>query len=126
MKHHKTASTNTIGNTIKQLRLKRGWKQSDIATKLSISIAAFSKIEAGITVVNLRRLSEIATVLDVTLHYILSSDKENLEAKNEEKVKVLKAEIALKEEEFMKLQHTAILLYEEIQQKQNFKIKSAS
>jgi len=125
MKDTRTASSSNIGKTIKSLRLRKGWKQNDIATRLSISIAAYSKIEAGITIVNLSRLTEIADVLDVTLQFILSSDKETMDLKNQDKINNLREEIAIKEEEYMKLQQTAINLYEELKIKQNFHIRNA-
>jgi transcriptional regulator with XRE-family HTH domain len=47
-------AVNSVGNNIRTLRHQRGWSQEDIATRLGISIPAFSKIETGVTDVNLR------------------------------------------------------------------------
>ena len=117
MKIHQTESNNIIGKTIKLARQERGWKQSDMATKLGISIAAFSKIETGHTTVNLKRLGDIAELLNVNTNYLLTSEQQKVEQSREEQTKILKAEIMLKEEEISKLQQTAISLYEELKAK---------
>jgi len=117
MKIHQTESNNIIGKTIKLARQERGWKQSDMATKLGISIAAFSKIETGHTTVNLKRLGDIAGLLNVNTNYLLTSEQQKVEQSREEQTKILKAEIMLKEEEISKLQQTAISLYEELKAK---------
>jgi len=117
MKIHQTESNNIIGKTIKLARQERGWKQSDMATKLGISIAAFSKIETGQTTVNLKRLGDIAGLLNVNTNYLLTSEQQKVEQSREEQTKILKAEIMLKEEEISKLQQTAISLYEELKAK---------
>jgi len=117
MKIHQTESNNIIGKTIKLARQERGWKQSDMATKLGISIAAFSKIETGHTTVNLKRLGDIAGLLNVNTNYLLTSEQQKVEQSREEQTKLLKAEILLKEEEISKLQQTAISLYEELKAK---------
>ena len=117
MKIHQTESNNIIGKTIKLARQERGWKQSDMATKLGISIAAFSKIETGHTTVNLKRLGDIAELLNVNTNYLLTSEQQKVEQSKEEQTKILKAEIMLKEEEISKLQQTAISLYEELKAK---------
>src|ERR1700761_8586875 len=58
---------NYVGRCIKTLRLMRGWSQEDMANKMNISIPAFSKIETGITDVNLSRLEQIAHICEVSL-----------------------------------------------------------
>jgi transcriptional regulator with XRE-family HTH domain len=117
MKIQQTESSNVIGKTIKLARQERGWKQSDMAAKLGISIAAFSKIETGHTTVNLKRLGDIAGLLNVNTNYLLTSEQQKVEQSREEQTKLLKAEILLKEEEISKLQQTAISLYEELKAK---------
>jgi len=112
MKSINTPKTNTIGKTIKNLRLKNGWSQGDAAVRLSISIPAFSKIETGITIVNLKRLSQIASIFDVTLAQIISLESEPITKKTLDEIEELKEKIILKEEEISKLQKTAIKLYE--------------
>ncbi|RZL30334.1 MAG: XRE family transcriptional regulator, partial [Pedobacter sp.] len=57
---------NFIGSNIRQLRQKNGWSQGDVAQRLKISIPAFSKIETGITDINISRLEQIANLFDVS------------------------------------------------------------
>lgn len=51
------------GEVIRKLRELRGYKQEYIATKLGITIKAYSKLEHGETKLTLDRLREIARVL---------------------------------------------------------------
>ena len=55
---------NTLGKKIRLLRHQKGWSQEDVAKRLDISIPAFSKIETGITDVNLSRLNQIAKLFN--------------------------------------------------------------
>jgi transcriptional regulator with XRE-family HTH domain len=43
----------TLGKKIRLLRHQKGWSQEEVAKRLDISIPAFSKIETGITDINL-------------------------------------------------------------------------
>ena len=56
----------TLGKKIRLLRHQRSWSQEDVAKQLDISIPAFSKIETGITDVNLSRLEQIATLFGMS------------------------------------------------------------
>ena len=56
------------------LRHQRGWSQEDIANRLGISIPAFSKIETGVTDINLSRLEQIANIYDVNVVNLLALD----------------------------------------------------
>lgn len=51
-----------IGKQLKELRLSRGWRQSEVADKVSLSRPAISNIEAGrraLTISTLQRFCEI-------------------------------------------------------------------
>lgn len=63
---------NIIGKRLKKARLAKGLTQDNLAESLNISIAYLSRIETGTTKVNLRRLSEICNLLDVSESEILS------------------------------------------------------
>jgi len=66
-----------LGKKIRLLRHQKGWSQEDVAKKLDISIPAFSKIETGITDINLSRLEQIAVLFDMTVVQLLTfSDSE--------------------------------------------------
>lgn len=70
---------NIIGERLKKARLAKGLTQEILAESLNISIAYLSRIETGTTKLNLKRLSEICKLLDVSESEILSgvSDSSN-------------------------------------------------
>lgn len=103
-----------IGNNIRQLRHKKGWSQGEVAKKLKISIPAFSKIETGITDINISRLTQIAKLFDISTLQILSKDVENLHSGTITEVNILKEKLSNQEDEILKLQKRVIDLYEEI------------
>jgi transcriptional regulator with XRE-family HTH domain len=66
----------TVGQKIKQLRTIKGFSQEDMADKLHISWATYSRIERGKVDITLSRLIQIAKVLKVNLsELILHSTK---------------------------------------------------
>lgn len=105
----------TIGKNIRQLRQRQGWSQGEVAKRLDISIPAFSKIETGITDVNISRLSQIADLFEVSAVDIISSEENG--TSNSEEINELKEKLASREEEIIKLQKKVIDLYEEIRVK---------
>src|SRR5690554_7920468 len=62
----------SLGKKIRLLRHQRGWSQEDVAKRLDISIPAFSKIETGITDVNLSRLDQISQLFDLSIVQLLT------------------------------------------------------
>lgn len=105
----------TIGKNIRQLRQRQGWSQGEVAKRLDISIPAFSKIETGITDVNISRLSQIADLFEVSAVDIISSEENGTSCSEE--INELKEKLASREEEIIKLQKKVIDLYEEIRVK---------
>jgi transcriptional regulator with XRE-family HTH domain len=63
---------NTLGKKIRLLRHQRSWSQEDVAKQLDISIPAFSKIETGITDVNLSRLEQVSALFGLTVVQLLT------------------------------------------------------
>jgi len=57
--------TDTIGKKLRALRLSKGLTQEELAFRLGISLPAYSKIERGITDVNISRLEQISIELGV-------------------------------------------------------------
>ncbi|HEX8609326.1 MAG TPA: helix-turn-helix transcriptional regulator [Pedobacter sp.] len=108
---------NTIGKNIRQLRQKKSWSQGEVAKRLSISIPAFSKIETGITDINISRLDQIATLFEVSTMDIISKEGENPQSLNSEEINKLKEKLSQREEEIIKLQKKVIDLYEEIRER---------
>ena len=104
----------TLGKKIRLLRHQRSWSQEDVAKQLDISIPAFSKIETGITDVNLSRLEQIATLFGLSVVQLLTfNDTEEQEKYNNE-VEVLSKKLQEREADVIDLQKKVIDLYEEL------------
>ena len=103
----------TVGQSIKNLRLKNGWNQEDIANRLGISIPAFSKIETGLTDVNLSRLEQIANIYEVSLVQLLNVYNEDPEPVTL-KMDLVQKKMREQEYEISILQRKVIDLYEEL------------
>lgn len=103
---------NTIGHNIKRLRQKRGWSQSTVASKLKISVPAFSKIETGITDINMVRLDQIATLFEVPVSAIIFKAGEQFDQQNVSSIAELTAKLKAREAEIIDLQSKLIKLYE--------------
>ena len=61
-----------IGKKIKQLRELRNYTQVHLAKEMGLSVGGYNKIETDKTDVTVRRLSQIAKVLETDLPTILS------------------------------------------------------
>ncbi|TCC89102.1 XRE family transcriptional regulator [Pedobacter frigiditerrae] len=104
----------SIGKNIRQLRQKKGWSQGEAAKCLKISIPAFSKIESGITDINISRLNQIANLFEVSIFDIIAKEGISVNPGSATEVRVLKERLADQEDEIIKLQKKVIDLYEEI------------
>ena len=111
--HSKKKTNKTIGKNIRTFRHQHGWSQEDVANRLGISIPAFSKIETGVTDINLSRLEQIADIYNVTLLQLLNVYNEEL-APIEFTSDILKKKISEQEAEITSLQRKVIELYEEL------------
>ena len=61
-----------IGRRIKNIRLEQNLKQEELADKIDVSVAFMSRVERGRSQVNLKRLTQIAEVLNVSPGYLLT------------------------------------------------------
>jgi transcriptional regulator with XRE-family HTH domain len=61
-----------IGDNIRKWRTLMGIKQEDLAQQLGITRVALSKIESGKTDIPIRRIIDIAVVLKLKIHILLS------------------------------------------------------
>lgn len=61
-----------IGERLKKARLSRGFTQEQLAEELDVSVAFLSRIERGNTHINLTRLSQLCTILEITEGEILN------------------------------------------------------
>jgi len=102
---------NKVGKKIRLLRHQKGWSQQDVAKKLEISIPAFSKIETGITDLNLSRLIQIAKLFNFTAVQLLSfSETEHVNDYVDE-ITSIQQKLKEREEEIIQLQKKVIDLY---------------
>jgi len=103
-----------IGKNIRRLRQKKGWSQSQVAAQLNISVPAFSKIETGITDINISRLTQIATLFGITAAGILQDDDSISPTANTGELLKLREKLQEREEELSNLQKRLIGIYEEL------------
>ncbi len=59
---------------IKSLRKSKNWSQDDVANKLNISLVAYSKIERGITDINLSRIIQLAEIYDINISELFGEE----------------------------------------------------
>jgi len=108
---------NALGKKIRLLRHQKGWSQEDVAKRLDISIPAFSKIETGITDVNLSRLNQISKLFGLSLVQLLSTSDTDDDKDRMNKMNELGRKLQLREIEVIDLQKKVIDLYEQLHQK---------
>ena len=63
---------NVIGRRIKNARIEQGLTQEELADKIDVSIASLSRVERGNSKINLKRLTQIAEILNVSPGYLLT------------------------------------------------------
>ena len=104
----------TLGKKIRLLRHQRGWSQEDVAKRLDISIPAFSKIETGITDINLSRLEQISILFDMSVVQLLTFNDLEQENKYNSELDTMTKKLSDRETEVIDLQKKVIELYEEL------------
>ena len=74
-----------IGSRLKQARIDAGLTQQEMAEKTNLSVAFISRIERGTSHINLKRLSEFCSILNISEGYILNgvSDEDDKYLYNE-------------------------------------------
>ena len=105
----------SVGQNIRILRLKSGWSLRDAAHRLGISTSALSKIETGVTDVNLSRLEQIAHIFGVSLVQLWVLDFEEV-AQKETNLNLAKKKVSDLETEIASFQRKVIVLYEKLRQ----------
>jgi len=107
-----------LATNIRMLRQQNNWSQEDIARKLGISIPAFSKIETGITDVNLSRIEQIANIFGVPVVKLLATEDDNIQEEPQQLlIDAVKKKIIDREDEINILQRKVIVLYEELRKR---------
>ncbi len=104
----------TLGKKIRLLRHQNGWSQEDVAKRLDISIPAFSKIETGITDINLSRLEQIATLFDMSVVQLLTFSNAEQDQKAILEMELIHKKLLDRETEVIDLQKKVIELFEEL------------
>jgi len=66
-----------IGERLKAARLSKNLTQEKLAEQLDVSVAFLSRVERGSSHVNLKRLNELCSLLDISEGYILSGTSED-------------------------------------------------
>ncbi|MGJ1224676.1 helix-turn-helix domain-containing protein [Sphingobacterium siyangense] len=105
---------NNVGKKIRLLRHQKGWSQQDVAKKLGISIPAFSKIETGITDLNLSRLIQIAKLFNFTAVQLLSFSETDDVNDYVDGITSIQQKLKEREEEIIQLQKKVIDLYSQL------------
>ena len=69
-----------IGQRLKKARIEKGYTQEYLAERMNVSVAFLSRIERGSSHINLKRLTEICRLLDLSEGEILSGSVTNPES----------------------------------------------
>ena len=104
----------TLGKKIRLLRHQKGWSQEDVAKRLDISIPAFSKIETGITDINLSRLEQISNLFEMSVVQLLTFNDLEADQKFVNELEVVNKKLTDRETEIIDLQKKVIELFEEL------------
>jgi transcriptional regulator with XRE-family HTH domain len=104
----------TLGKKIRLLRHQKGWSQEDVAKRLDISIPAFSKIETGITDINLSRLEQISNLFEMSVVQLLTFNDLEQDQKFANELEVVNKKLTDRETEIIDLQKKVIELFEEL------------
>jgi len=104
----------TLGKKIRLLRHQKGWSQEDVAKRLDISIPAFSKIETGITDINLSRLEQIAILFEMPVVQLLTFNDSEQDQKFVSELESINKKLMDRETEVIGLQKKVIELFEEL------------
>jgi transcriptional regulator with XRE-family HTH domain len=107
-------SMKTLGKKIRLLRHQKGWSQEDVAKRLAISIPAFSKIETGITDINLSRLEQISKLFEMSVVQLLTFNDLEHDQTFINELEVVSKKLTDRETEIINLQKKIIELFEEL------------
>ncbi|HEY5326606.1 MAG TPA: helix-turn-helix transcriptional regulator [Mucilaginibacter sp.] len=104
----------TLGKKIRLLRHQKGWSQEDVAKRLDISVPAFSKIETGITDINLSRLEQIACLFEMSVVQLLTFSDSAHDQNSVSELDIINKKLTDREFEVIDLQKKVIELFEEL------------
>jgi transcriptional regulator with XRE-family HTH domain len=101
-----------LGKKIKSLRQQKDWTQEDIAKQLGISIPAFSKIETGITDINLSRIEQIAKLFNLSVVQLFTLYEGEELPSHISEIETLNQKLHERDKEIFTLQKKLIELHE--------------
>jgi transcriptional regulator with XRE-family HTH domain len=103
-----------LAKKIKLMRQRNGWSQGDVAKKLDISVPAYSKIETGVTDINLSRLEQLVTIFDSSVVELLTAKTMDQNNVYIDELKVAHEKLSHYSSEILSLQEQVISLHEEL------------
>ena len=103
-----------IGEVLKTLRKKKGWGQKELAKLVNMSTPAFSKIETGVTDLNLSRLEQFADLFEISIIELIDYGQEKQPKKHIVDLINLNNQIIKLDEEVSALQRKMIILLDEL------------
>lgn len=66
-----------MGERLKKARLSKKLTQEDLAEEMDVSVAFLSRIERGKSPINLKRLNQLCSLLDISEGYVLSGTSDD-------------------------------------------------
>ena len=108
-----------LGKKIKLMRQQNGWSQGDVAKLLDISVPAFSKIETGVTDINLSRLEQIVVVFNTSVVELLTSQTPAQNQVHNDELKIARNKVDNYASQILELQQQVITLHEELRRVSN-------
>jgi transcriptional regulator with XRE-family HTH domain len=102
-------SLDNLSKNLKERRHQNGWTQGHVAKALDISIPAYSKIETGLTDVNLSRVERLAIFYKTSVIALITNNENDAK-------EILRIESAIQKlgAEIMELQRRVIELHQKL------------
>ena len=104
----------TIGQKIRYLRYQKGLSQEDVAKRIDISILALSKIENGITDINLSKLERLAALFEMSIIELITLEEVKQDPKRTIELETANKRLMDHEAKIIDLQKKIIELFEEL------------
>lgn len=73
---------NKFANNLKELRLAKGLKQSDMAKLLGVAKSTYSMYESGLRTPTISKAKDTSKILDVSVDYLLGTNMVGFDIKN--------------------------------------------
>ena len=99
-----------ICQTIKTLRQQRHWSQQEMASKVGITLPAFSRIENNVTEITFTRAKKIARVLGISLAALFNHGEEPAPVTSRT-IRASRSKLKLREKEVLTIQRKLIEMY---------------